>query len=60
MTTRYLVDDLNPTGYAQVAEEVAGGRAAHLHLWQYARQPKQLGSGQTSFMALTLTAACVS
>ena len=24
-TTRYLVDDLNPTGYAQVVEEVAGG-----------------------------------
>jgi RHS repeat-associated protein len=25
VTTRYLVDDLNPTGYAQVVEEVAGG-----------------------------------
>ena len=25
MTTRYLVDDLNPTGYLQVLEEVVGG-----------------------------------
>jgi RHS repeat-associated protein len=25
VTTRYLVDDLNPTGYAQVIEEVVGG-----------------------------------
>ena len=25
VTTRYLVDDLNPTGYAQVVEEVVGG-----------------------------------
>jgi hypothetical protein len=24
VTTRYLVDDLNPTGYAQVVEELAG------------------------------------
>jgi YD repeat-containing protein len=29
VTTRYLVDDLNPTGYAQVVEEVAGG-AVHV------------------------------
>jgi hypothetical protein len=25
LTTRYLVDDLNPTGYAQVVEEVVSG-----------------------------------
>jgi len=25
VTTRYLVDNLNPTGYAQVVEELAGG-----------------------------------
>jgi hypothetical protein len=25
VTTRYLVDDLNPTGYAQVVEEVESG-----------------------------------
>src|SRR4029453_19409185 len=25
VTTRYLVDDLNPTGYLQVLEEVVGG-----------------------------------
>ena len=27
VTTRYLVDDLNPTGYAQVVEELSGGGA---------------------------------
>ena len=27
VTTRYLVDDLNPTGYAQVVEELSGGAA---------------------------------
>jgi len=25
VTTRYLVDDMSPTGYAQVAEEISGG-----------------------------------
>ena len=25
VVTRYLVDDLNPTGYAQVVEELSGG-----------------------------------
>ena len=27
VTTRYLVDDLNPTGYSQVVEELSGGGA---------------------------------
>jgi len=26
VTTRYLVDDLNPTGYPQVVDELVGGR----------------------------------
>jgi hypothetical protein len=26
-TTRYLIDDLNPTGYSQVVEETANGAA---------------------------------
>jgi len=25
LTTQYLIDDLNPTGYPQVVEEIAGG-----------------------------------
>ena len=33
VTTRYLVDDLNPTGYLQVLEEVVGwGGADEVHV----------------------------
>ena len=39
MTTRYLVDDLNPTGYPQVVEELVGGAAqrtyTYLNLYGY-------------------------
>jgi RHS repeat-associated protein len=37
MTTHYLVDDLNPTGYAQVLEELTstGGAAAVTHVYGY-------------------------
>ena len=31
-TIRYLVDDLTPTGYVQVAEEVVGGSAARVYV----------------------------
>jgi RHS repeat-associated protein len=30
-TTRYLVDDVNPTGYAQVVEEVTGGAVSRTY-----------------------------
>ena len=33
VTTRYLVDDLNPTGYAQVVEEVVGGTAQRTYTY---------------------------
>ena len=33
VTTRYLVDDRNPTGYAQVLEEVAGGIVQRLYTY---------------------------
>jgi RHS repeat-associated protein len=36
VTTRYLVDDLNPTGYAQVVEEVIGGSVQRTYT--YGRQ----------------------
>lgn len=50
VTTRYLVDDLNPTGYAQVIEEVVGGGVQRTYT--YGNSPvsqKQLGNSQTSF-----------
>ena len=40
VTTRYLVDDLNPTGYAQVIDElIRRSCAARLHLRPAAHQP---------------------
>jgi RHS repeat-associated protein len=33
VTTRYLVDDLNPTGYAQVVEEVTGATAERTYTY---------------------------
>jgi hypothetical protein len=32
VTTRYLVDDLNPTGYAQVVDEIAVELLPHRRL----------------------------
>ena len=32
-TTQYLVDDLNPTGYAQVLDEVQSGAAVRTYTW---------------------------
>jgi RHS repeat-associated protein len=37
VTTRYLVDDLNPTGYPQVVEEVAGSGATRVYTYGIAR-----------------------
>ncbi len=33
VTTRYLVDDLNPTGYAQVLEELVGGQVVRQYTY---------------------------
>ncbi len=33
VTTQYLVDDLNPTGYAQVVEELTGGTATRTYTY---------------------------
>ena len=50
LTTKYLVDDLNPTGYAQVIEEVVGGSVQRTYTYGEALiSQNQLGSGQTSF-----------
>ena len=37
VTTRYLVDDLNPTGYAQVVEEVVGTAVVRSYTYGYQR-----------------------
>jgi RHS repeat-associated protein len=33
VTTRYLVDDLNPTGYAQVVEEIVGSKVSRTYTY---------------------------
>ena len=33
VTTNYLVDTLNPTGYAQVLDELQGGSVARSYTW---------------------------
>lgn len=50
LTTKYLVDELNPTGYAQVTEEVAGGSVQRTYTYGNALvSQNQLGNSQTSF-----------
>lgn len=50
LTTKYLVDDLNPTGYAQVTEEVAGGSVQRTYTYGNTLvSQNQLGNSQTSF-----------
>ena len=49
VTTRYLVDDLNPTGYAQVVEEVTGTTASRTYTYSLQRisQNQQISSAWT-------------
>ena len=42
VTTRYLVDDLNPTGYAQVVEEVTAGAVTR----EYTYGPQRISQAQ--------------
>jgi RHS repeat-associated protein len=49
-TTRYLVDDLNPTGYPQVAEELTNGAASRTYTYGLQRISQyQPISGTASF-----------
>jgi RHS repeat-associated protein len=55
VTTRYLVDDLNPTGYSQVVEELVGGgvQRVYTHGKHLVSQRQQSGVGwQVSFYGL--------
>jgi RHS repeat-associated protein len=47
-TTRYLVDELNPTGYAQVVEELTGSTVTRRYTYGLQRI-SQTQSGTTSF-----------
>jgi RHS repeat-associated protein len=49
VTTRYLVDDLNPTGYAQVVEEVTGTTASRTYTYGLQRisQYQQIANAWT-------------
>jgi RHS repeat-associated protein len=47
-TTQYLVDDLNPTGYAQVVEELTGSTVTRRYTYGLQRI-SQTQSGTTSF-----------
>jgi RHS repeat-associated protein len=49
VTTRYLVDDLNPTGYAQVVEEVTGTTASRTYTYGLQRisQNQQIANAWT-------------
>jgi RHS repeat-associated protein len=49
VTTRYLVDDLNPTGYAQVVEEVTAGAVTR----QYTYGLQRISQSQQISNALT-------
>jgi RHS repeat-associated protein len=49
VTTRYLVDDLNPTGYAQVVEEVTNGAVSRQYTYGLQRisQTQQIANAWT-------------
>ena len=49
VTTRYLVDDLNPTGYAQVVEEVTNGAVSRQYTYGLQRisQTQQVANAWT-------------
>jgi RHS repeat-associated protein len=50
VTTLYLVDETNPTGLAQVVEEVSGGAAQRTYVYGLARiSQTQVASGTTSY-----------
>jgi RHS repeat-associated protein len=55
VTTRYLVDDLSPTGYSEVVEELVGGSVQRVYTYgnRIISQSQQRNGGwQTSFYGL--------
>jgi RHS repeat-associated protein len=52
VTTRYLVDDLNPTGYSQVVEELVAGSVQRVYTYGnslISQRQQRNGGWQTSF-----------
>ncbi|HEY0140201.1 MAG TPA: RHS repeat-associated core domain-containing protein [Thermoanaerobaculia bacterium] len=52
VTTRYLVDDLSPTGYSQVVEELAGGSVQRVYTYgarPISQRLQRNGNWQVSF-----------
>jgi hypothetical protein len=47
VTTRYLVDDLDPTGYAQVVEEVVGGLVQRTYTYGLSRISRRCAQRRT-------------
>ena len=47
VTTQYLVDDLNPTGYSQVAEELVGGAVTRQYTYGLQRISENQQTGNT-------------
>jgi hypothetical protein len=63
VTTQYLVDDLNPTGYAQVVEELVGGAVKRQYTYGLQRISEDQSStahGPPAFTATTAAATCAS
>ncbi len=55
VTTTYLVDDLNPTGYSQVVEEVVDGNVQRIYTYGHrliSQRQQESGSWQVSFYVL--------
>jgi RHS repeat-associated protein len=47
VTTRYLIDNLNPTGYAQVVEEIVGGRVEQQYTYGHSIISQRRRNGGT-------------
>jgi RHS repeat-associated protein len=47
VTTRYLVDEMNPTGYAQVMDELTGGAVTRTYTYGLERISQQQWTGST-------------
>jgi RHS repeat-associated protein len=55
VTAKYLVDDLNPSGYSQVVEEVVDGNVQRVYTYGHrliSQSQQQNGNWQTSFYGL--------
>jgi RHS repeat-associated protein len=55
VTTRYLIDDLNPTGYSQVVEEIVNGQVQRQYTYGHmvvSQRQRQGGGWSTGFYSM--------